>query len=87
MCGGVEASRLITMLDFWIPHHNLIQQVTHSCVYRRCKLTCSIVVAVGFIICSCVLLVNDGKRENYSQCFKYVPSGRKLSGTMDLALQ
>ena len=87
MCGSVDASRLITMLDFRIPHHNVIQHETHSCVYRRCKLTYSIGVAVGFIICSCVLLVNDGTRENYSQYFKYVPSGSKLSGAMDLAVK
>ena len=65
----------------------MIQHVNHSCVCRRCKLTYSIGVAVGFIICSCVLLVNDGMRENYSQDFKYVPSGSKLPGAMDLAFK
>ena len=87
MCGSVDARRLITMLDFRIPHHNVIQHVRHSGVYRRCKLTHSIGVAVGFIICSCVLLVNNGAKENYSQYFKYVQSGSKLSGAMDLAVK
>ena len=87
MCGSVDASRLITMSDFGIPHHNVIQHLSHSCVYRRCKLKYSIGVAVGFIICSCVLLVNDGTRENYSQNFKYVPAGSKLSGAMNLAVK
>ena len=65
----------------------MIQHVTNSGVYKRRKLTHSVGVAVGFMICSCVLLVNDGTRENYPQYFEYVPSGSKLPGATDLVLK